>query len=258
MAGPTSASKRARCWRTRSGRCVYASHLHVTHLKGISRLKLHQAIGVSQPAAWYLRQRIRQAFDDRDDHGPFHGPVAVDASYVGGQRAHRSNAKRKAQTGRGTAGQTAVVGMKDRGTHQVRAQVVAATDKPTLQGFVASHVRLGAPVYTDAAAAYQGLPALCYRHESVQHAAGEYGQAGSHTNGMESFRSLLQRGDIGVCHKMSPKHLDRDGAEFRGRHNSRRSDTRRPRARVGEGTVGKRLRYHILTADNGRPNGARS
>ena len=55
-----------------------------------------------------------------------------------------SNAERKAQTGRGTAGKTAVVGMKDRGTHQVRAQVVAATDKPTLQGFVASHVRTGA------------------------------------------------------------------------------------------------------------------
>ena len=238
---------------------VYAIYLHVTNLKGISSLKRHRAIGVSQPAAWYLRPRIRQAFDDRDDdHGPFHGPVAGDASYFGGQRTNRSNAQRKAQSGRGTAGPTAVVGMQDRDTRQVRAQVVAATDKPTRQGFVASHVRLGATVYTDAAAAYQGLPDLCYRHERVQHSAGEYVRAGAHTNGRESFWSLLQRGYIGVYHKMSPKHLGRYVAEFRGRHNLRRSDTCRPMARVGEGMAGKRLRYHILTADNGLPSGARS
>ena len=238
---------------------VYAIHLHVPHLKGISSLKLHRAIGVSQPAAWYMLQCIRQAFDDSDDdHGPFNGPVEVAASYFGGKRAHMSNARRKAQTGRGTAGKTAVAGMQDRGPHPVRAQVVAATDKPTLPGFVASHVRTGATVYTDEAAAYQGLPALCCRHACVQHSAGEYVRAGAHTNGMESFRSLLTRGCIGVYHKMSPKHLDRQVAAFRGRHNIRRSDTRHPMARVGEGMVGKRLRYHILTADNGLPSGARS
>ena len=106
--------------------------------------------------------------------------------------------------------------------------------------------------------AYQGLPALCYHQECVQHSAGEYVRARAHTNGMKSFWSLLKRGYIGVYHKMSPKHLGRYVAEFRGRHNIRRSDTCRQMARVGEGMAGKRLRCHILTADNGLPSGARS
>ena len=239
---------------------VYAIHLHVTHPRGISSLKLHREIGVSQPAAWYMLQRIRKAFDDRDDdNGPFGGPVEVDETYRGGKRRNMSKAERKARagTGRGTVGKTAVVGMKDRETHPVRAAVVATTDKATLQGFVASHARTGAAVYTDEAAAYRGLP-LCHRHGSVQHSTGEYVRETVHTNGMESFRSMLKRGYIGACHKMSPKHLGRHVAEFRGRHNIRQADTRCQMARVVEGMAGKRLRHRTLIADNGLPSGARS
>ena len=236
---------------------VYAIHLHVTHPKGISSLKLHREIGVSQPTAWYMLQRIRKAFDDSDDdNGPFSGPVEVDETYMGGKRRNMSNAERKARAGMGRG--TVVVGMKDRETHQVRAAVVATTDKATLQGFVASHARTGATVYTDEAAAYRGLPTLCHRHESVQHSTGEYVRETVHTNGMESFWSMLKRGYIGACHKMSPKHLDRHVAEFRGRHNIRQADTRFQMARVVEGMAGKRLRYHTLIADNGLPSGARS
>ncbi len=143
---------------------VYAIYLHVTNLKGISSMKLHREIGVSQPAAWYMLQRIRKAFDDSDDDGPFDGPVEVDETYMGGKRKNMSNAERKerADTGRGTVGKTAVVGMKDRETNRVRAEVVETTDGKTLQGFVESHARAGATVYTDEAAAYQGLPALFY------------------------------------------------------------------------------------------------
>ena len=240
---------------------VYAIYLHVTNPKGVSSMKLHRAIGVSQPKAWYMLQRIRQAFDDSDDdHGPFNGPVEVDETYMSGKRKNMSNAECRARagTGRGTAGKTAVVGMKDRETNRVRATVVATTDKATLQGFVARQVRTGATVYTDEAAAYRDLPALCCRHGSVQHSAHEYVRAMAHTNGMELFWAMLKRGYIGVYHKMSPKHLGRYVAEFSGRHNIRPADTRHQMARVVEGMVGKRLRYHTLIADNGLPSGARS
>ena len=50
---------------------------------------------------------------------------------------------------------------------------------------------------TDEAAADQGRPALCHRHGSVQHSAGEYIRAMAHANGMEAFRSRLQRGHMG-------------------------------------------------------------
>ena len=208
-----------------------------------------------------MLQRIRKAFDDSDgDDGPFDGPVEVDETYMGGKRKNMSNAERKARagTGRGTAGKTAVVGMKDRDTNQVRAEVVASTDKATLQGFVEHNARTGATVYTDEARAYQGLSALRYHHERVQHSAGEYVRDRAHTNGMESFWSMLKRGCMGVYHKISPKHLDRYVAEFSGRHNIRTADTRMQMARVGAGMVGKQLRYHTLIADNGLASGARS
>ena len=71
-----------------------------------------------------------------------------------------SNAKRKeladAGVGRGPVGKVAVVGIKDRETKHVRAKVVEATDKPTLQGFVVEHTAPGATVYTDEASAYEG------------------------------------------------------------------------------------------------------
>ena len=39
---------------------AFAIYLHLTSLKGVSSMKLHRDIGVSQPAAWFMLQRIRQ------------------------------------------------------------------------------------------------------------------------------------------------------------------------------------------------------
>jgi len=226
---------------------VFAIHLHLTSLKGVSSMKLHRDIGVSQRTAWHMLQRIRKAFDDRDDdNGPFGGPVEVDETYVGGKRKNMSNAKRKAQTGRGTAGKTAVVGMKDRDTNRVRAKVVATTDTATLEGFVAHHARTGATVYTDEAAAYRGLSDLCYRHESVQHATGEYVRDTAHTNGMESFWSNMKRGYQGTYHHWSRKHLNRYVTEFAGRYRNRQADTIVQMERTVRGMFGKRLQYGEL------------
>ena len=114
---------------------VYAIHLHLTSLKGISSMKLHREIGVSQKTAWHMLQRIRKAFEDSDDdNGPFDGPVEVDETYMDGKRKNMSNTQRKelADTGLGTVGKAAVVGMKYRDTNQVRAKVIEATDKSTL------------------------------------------------------------------------------------------------------------------------------
>ena len=67
-----------------------------------------------------------------------------------------------------------------------------------------------------------------------------------HTNGVESFWSMLSRGHVGVCHQFSPKHLHRHITEFAGRHNSRPLDIEAQMARLARGTVGKRLRYPDL------------
>ena len=158
-----------------------------------------------------MQQRIREAWARRPNDN-YRGPVEVDETYMGGKRANMSNEKRKelANTGRGTVGKVAVVGMKDRYTTLVSAVVVEHTDKPTLQGFVVDHTDPDAPIYTDEASAYQGLP----NHETVNHSASQYVKGEVHTNGIESFWSMLKRAHKGTFHKMSPKHMQRYVNEF--------------------------------------------
>lgn len=110
---------------------LYAIYLDTTSLKGISSMKLHRDLGITQKSAWYMQQRIREAFAHRPEVSEFAGPVEVDESYFGGKRRNMSNARRKelSDTGRGAVGKTAVVGAKDRETNRVRAEVVETTDK---------------------------------------------------------------------------------------------------------------------------------
>ena len=234
-----------------------AIYLCLTSLKSVSSMKLHRDLKISQKSAWFMLHRIREAWMPKGGGKPYDGPVEIDETYMGGKRANMSNAKRKelADTGRGAVGKTAVVGAKDRATNQVSARVVGSTDKPTLQGFVTEHTAPGATVYTDEASAYEGMP---FAHEAVKHSVAEYVRGMAHTNGMESFWSMLKRAHTGTFHKMSPKHLDRYVQEFAGKHNVRDSDTTDQMRGLVTRLLGRTLPYRRLVADNGLSSGARS
>ena len=140
-----------------------AFYLFSTNLKGVSSMKLHRDLGITQKSAWHLANRIRETWDDATEK--FAGEVEVDETYVGGKEGNK-HAKNKLRAGRGTVGKTAVAGMKERDSNKIRAEVVAATDKPTLQGFVTNNTAMDSIIYTDDARAYQGLPR---RHAQVKH-----------------------------------------------------------------------------------------
>ena len=163
---------------------------------------------------------------------------------MGGKRKNMSNKKRKALTGRGTVGKTAVAGIKDRSSNQVSARVVPNTKSETMSRFIMEHVEPGARIYTDDALTYHALP----NHETVKHSVGEYVRGMAHTNGVESFWSMLKRAYTGTFHKISPKHLQRYVDEFSGRHNIRDLDTLRQMEHVVARIVGKRLMYRDLVA----------
>ena len=233
---------------------VVAIYLCLTSLKSISSMKLSRDLGVKQQTAWFMLQRIREAWAC-DSDGPFDGPVEVDETYVGGLRRNMSNAQRKALagTGRGAVGKTAVVGMKDRATNEVRAEVVTETDAETLQDFVEENTETDATVYTDDAKAYKGVDR---DHEAVRHSVSEYVRGQAHTNGIESFWSMFERGFHGTFHKISPKHLQRYVSEFAGKHNVRDLDTIVQMRDTVARLVGRNLLYRNLIADNGLPSGS--
>ena len=229
-----------------------AIHLCMTNLKSVSSMKLSRDIGVSQPTAWFMMQRIREAWGRDDGEGPFDGPVEFDETYVGGKRKNKSNAQRKGLEGRGPADMTAVVGAKCRASSKVAAKVVESTDKATLQGFVDDMTDPDNVVCTDDAAACQGIP---NPHETVKHSVSEYVNGMAHTNGIESLWSMIKRAHKGTFHKISPKHLHRYVSEFTAKHSIRDSDTIDQMCDTVARLVGRNLLYCDLIACNGLSNG---
>lgn len=103
-----------------------------TSLEGTSSMKLHRDLKISYSCTWHLSHRIREGWDQYCTE-KLGGENEVDKSYFGGKEG-KKHASKKLQAGRGSVVKTAVVGIKNRVSKQVRAQVVENTNKKTLQG----------------------------------------------------------------------------------------------------------------------------
>jgi transposase-like protein len=165
---------------------------------GVSSYEIARSIGVTQKSAWFMLHRIREAMkaESKPLLGSYEGgQVEVDEAYIGGKpRNMHHNRKLKIQNelskipawkSTTSRGKTAVMGLFDRDTREVRAKVVSNTKRETLQTEIFNGINFGSRIYTDEAVAYDTLKAE-YIHETVSHAT-EYVRGQVHTNCLENF-----------------------------------------------------------------------
>ena len=226
---------------------AFAIYLQASSLKGISSMKLHRELGITQKSAWFMAHRIREAYEA---HSEFSGEVEMDEVYIGGLKRHkRGKAIEKMPHGTGGVGKTAVVGLKERDTGRIYAQVVPDAKRKTLHQIIEERVVHGSTMYTDEWIGYKKMPH--HKHKTVRHGVREYVRGKVHVNGVESFWAVLQRAHMGVFHKLSPKHLQRYINEFYTRSNIRDLDTLDQMKHMVAMMIGKRLTYRNLKAPNG-------
>jgi transposase-like protein len=190
----------------------YAIYLFTTSRHGVPAKELERQLGVTYKAAWRMADLIRQHMAEVDDEWPLFGEVECDETYVGGRR--------HGVRGRGAAGKSVVFGMLQRGG-QVMTKVVPNCKSKTLQPIIEENILDGSTVHTDELHSYKGLVKKGYKHQTVNHGAGEYVNGKCHTNGLENFWKHVKGGVRGTHIHVSKKHLPKYVKEFEFRFNQR-------------------------------------
>jgi transposase-like protein len=227
---------------------VYSMYLLVTARKGISSMQLAKEIGVTQKTAWFILGRLREACSAPDSIDKLKGIIEIDEAFFGGKEGNKHESK-KLHAGRGSVGKTTVLGMRERGG-RTYAKVTPIRSLQSVQDEIVANIEVGAQIYTDEHVLFQDLDGLFYKHEAVNHSAGEYKRGAAHTNNMESVWAVMKRGLHGVYHHASAKHLFRYVDEFAWRLNAgdvKRHTLLRLDSFI-DAIVGKRLTYKRLIA----------
>lgn len=183
--------------------------------KGVSSVRLAEAIGVSQPTAWRMGHALRLLMTR--EH-PLDGTVEMDEFYFGG--TPRKDADRP-HLGRGRKGQprttkTPALAVVQRpaaiaeGTAagEARARVVADLSEREARRVLSEHVDVNTHLMSDEWKAFVSIGEAFAAHDTVRHSDREYARGFVHANSVEGFNDRVRRTVAGVFHHISPHHAD--------------------------------------------------
>ncbi len=219
---------------------------------GVSSYEIARDLDITQKSAWFVLQRLRFILKDvtvapMGDSGT---PIQMDEAFLGGKpkNMHRSRRLKLKLGMNGYAEKTAVFGMLETGTRQVRAQVIPNVKRTTLQKAILDNVGFGSTIHTDQWPGYDGLAAKEFVHETVNHMTEYVTAGGVNTQAIENFWSLLKRGLNGTYVAVEPMHLDRylDEQMFRFNNRIGHNDGTRFSKALSQ-CVNRRLTYAELT-----------
>jgi transposase-like protein len=219
---------------------------------GVSSYEVARDLEITQKSAWFVLQRLRHILKDLyvEPMGGSGTPIQMDESFHGGKPKNmHKNRRLKLQIGmNGYADKTAVFGMLETGTRQVRAMVVPNVKRTTLQKAILDNVGFGSTIHTDQWSGYDGLAAKEFVHETVNHMQEYVTAGGVHTQAIENFWSLLKRGLNGTYVAVEPMHMDRylDEQMFRFNNRINHNDGTRFTKALSQ-VANRRLTYAELT-----------
>jgi transposase-like protein len=223
---------------------------------GVSSYEIARATGIAQKSAWFVLQRLRFVLKETSPAmlGATGTPVEMDETFIGGKpkNMHRSKRLKQRVGMNGYAEKTAIFGMIERGTREVRATVIPNVKRETLQKKILEQVGFGSTIYTDGWPGYDGLNAKQFIHETVNH-MNEYVRGEVSTQAIENFWSCLKRTLNGTYVAVEPFHMERYLDEQMFRFNNRIGHTDGTRFQKALAKVGgKRLTWVELTGKEGK------
>ena len=195
-----------------------AIHLIVTAKNGISSVELGRRLGVKQPTAWTMKQKIMAVMARREANTRLEGRVEMDDAYLGGARP---GGKR----GRGAPGKTPFVAAVSTGPEGRPRKLKLAPIKGFRKREIARSAKRwlapGSEVLTDGLRCWNALHGIADSHRAIRTGSGRQAARMAPFKWVNTTLGNIKSAITGTYRKLGPDHAERYLASFAWRYNRR-------------------------------------